>query len=318
MLDKRVAPDRLARSASSSCTREALELFRGAGQRVEDNTVLLDPDFVLEQVATAPRDVRRAGAQSRRSSIHLGGDHMASPASTARRSCARATCGATPSLRDFERFCQLAQSFAELDSAGGTIVRAQRRAARLAPPRHGFRLQTLTDKPYMGSVVSAERARDTLAHVRHRCSAAARRSSRRRSSSRWSTATRRCAGTTACSSRALEYHRANQPVVITPFLLMGAMSPVSIPATLAQQIAEALAGISLAQLITRPGCAGDPRLVPVQHRHAVRLAAVRHPGVGDRPALHGPDRSALRPAAGAPAAGSRRARRRTRRRPTRR
>ena len=34
---------------------------------------------------------------------------------------------------------------------------------------------------------------------------------------------------------------------------MGAMSPVSIPATLAQQIAEALAGISLAQ-ITRPGC----------------------------------------------------------------
>jgi trimethylamine--corrinoid protein Co-methyltransferase len=34
---------------------------------------------------------------------------------------------------------------------------------------------------------------------------------------------------------------------------MGAMSPVSIPATLAQQMAEALAGIALVQLI-RPGC----------------------------------------------------------------
>jgi trimethylamine--corrinoid protein Co-methyltransferase len=41
--------------------------------------------------------------------------------------------------------------------------------------------------------------------------------------------------------------------VITPFLLMGAMSPVSIAAALAQQIAEALAGIALAQLV-RPGC----------------------------------------------------------------
>jgi trimethylamine---corrinoid protein Co-methyltransferase len=41
--------------------------------------------------------------------------------------------------------------------------------------------------------------------------------------------------------------------VITPFLLMGAMSPVSVPATLAQQMAEALTGIALSQLI-RPGC----------------------------------------------------------------
>ena len=40
--------------------------------------------------------------------------------------------------------------------------------------------------------------------------------------------------------------------MITPFLLMGAMSPVSIPAALTQQMAEALAGIALAQLI-RPG-----------------------------------------------------------------
>jgi trimethylamine--corrinoid protein Co-methyltransferase len=52
---------------------------------------------------------------------------------------------------------------------------------------------------------------------------------------------------------ALEYHKANQPVVMTPFLLMGAMSPVSIPATLAQQLAEVLAGITMAQL-QRPGC----------------------------------------------------------------
>ena len=54
-------------------------------------------------------------------------------------------------------------------------------------------------------------------------------------------------------SALLEYAKANQAFVITPFLLMGAMSPVSVAATLAQQVAEALAGIALVQTI-RPGC----------------------------------------------------------------
>ena len=49
-----------------------------------------------------------------------------------------------------------------------------------------------------------------------------------------------------------EYSAANQPVVLTPFILMGAMSPVTIPAALVQQITEALSGIALSQLI-RPG-----------------------------------------------------------------
>src|SRR4029077_15806784 len=48
------------------------------------------------------------------------------------------------------------------------------------------------------------------------------------------------------------YSEANQAVVITPFLLMGAMSPVSIPSALTQQIPEALTGIALSQLV-RPG-----------------------------------------------------------------
>lgn len=44
-----------------------------------------------------------------------------------------------------------------------------------------------------------------------------------------------------------------QPVVITPFTLMGAMAPVSLAAALAQQNAEALFGIVLAQAV-RVGC----------------------------------------------------------------
>jgi trimethylamine--corrinoid protein Co-methyltransferase len=44
-----------------------------------------------------------------------------------------------------------------------------------------------------------------------------------------------------------------QAVVVTPFTLMGAMAPVSLAAALAQQNAEALFGVVLAQLV-RPGC----------------------------------------------------------------
>jgi trimethylamine---corrinoid protein Co-methyltransferase len=50
----------------------------------------------------------------------------------------------------------------------------------------------------------------------------------------------------------LAYAAAGQPAIITPFLLMGAMSPVSIPSALVQQTAEGLAGVAFAQLV-RPG-----------------------------------------------------------------
>src|SRR5438067_5543554 len=54
-------------------------------------------------------------------------------------------------------------------------------------------------------------------------------------------------------SALLEYAKAGQATIVTPFLLMGAMSPVSVVSTLAQQVGEALAGIALVQTI-RPGC----------------------------------------------------------------
>src|SRR5256886_9016198 len=50
----------------------------------------------------------------------------------------------------------------------------------------------------------------------------------------------------------LEYSEVGQPVIVTPFLMAGAMSPMGLAGTLAQQTAEALAGIALVQLI-RPG-----------------------------------------------------------------
>ncbi len=50
----------------------------------------------------------------------------------------------------------------------------------------------------------------------------------------------------------ITYARAGQVTFMTPFILAGAMAPITMAAALAQQNAEALAGVALAQLV-RPG-----------------------------------------------------------------
>nr|BFE87916.1 hypothetical protein GCM10020093_105170 [Planobispora longispora] len=112
-----------------------------------------------------------------------------------------------------------------------------------------YALQTLTDKVYMGNVVSGPNAADTVAMTRILLGDI--------ETTPATISLINCNSPLRWDDRMLdaqfEYSAANQPVVLTPFLLMGAMSPVSVPATLVQQIAEALTGIALSQLI-RPGC----------------------------------------------------------------
>ncbi len=50
----------------------------------------------------------------------------------------------------------------------------------------------------------------------------------------------------------IEFARHNQPVVVTPFTLAGAMAPITLGGALAQQNAEALAGIAFMQIVN-PG-----------------------------------------------------------------
>jgi trimethylamine---corrinoid protein Co-methyltransferase len=114
-----------------------------------------------------------------------------------------------------------------------------------------YALQTLTDKIYMGNVVSGVNAADTIAMSSILFGG--------RDVIEQTPATIsliNCNSPLRWDSRMLEaqfeYSEANQAVVLTPFILMGAMSPVTIPAALVQQMAEALTGITLSQLI-RPG-----------------------------------------------------------------
>ena len=228
----------------------ALELFRGAGQRVEDNTVFLDPDFVLEQVAKAPSEFD-VQARNPEHSIHIGGDAMAFGAVYGPPFVREGEVRRDATMEDFRNFTKLAQSFPVLDSAGGVICEPNDTPLDSRHLDMTYALQTLTDKVYMGNVVSGVNAADTLAMTSILFGS--------REAIEETPATIsliNCNSPLRWDDRMLEaqfeYCTAGQPVVLTPFILMGAMSPVTIPAALVQQITEALSGIALSQLI-RPG-----------------------------------------------------------------
>jgi trimethylamine--corrinoid protein Co-methyltransferase len=229
---------------------EALDEFRKAGQKVEGNNVKFDPDFILEQVAKAPREFDLQARNPERS-VHIGGDHMVFASVYGPPFVREGDTRRDATMADFENFVKLSQAFPELDSPGGTIVEPNDRPLDSRHLDMVYALQTLSDKPYMGSVTSGPNAVDTIAMSEILFGG--------RESIEATPASISLINVNSplrfddrMLGAMVEYVRAGQAVVITPFLLMGAMSPVSIPATLVQQMAEALAGIALAQLI-RPG-----------------------------------------------------------------
>jgi trimethylamine--corrinoid protein Co-methyltransferase len=228
----------------------ALELFRRAGQKVEENKVFFDPEFVLEQVAKAPREFD-IQARNHDNDVHIGGDSMVFGAVYGPPFVREGAVRRDATMADFENFTRLAQSYSVLDSAGGVICEPNDTPLDSRHLDMTLALQTLTDKVYMGNVVSGVNAADTLAMTSILFGS--------REAIEETPATIsliNCNSPLRWDDRMLEaqfeYSGAGQPVVLTPFILMGAMSPVTVPAALVQQITEALSGIALSQLI-RPG-----------------------------------------------------------------
>jgi trimethylamine--corrinoid protein Co-methyltransferase len=229
---------------------EAVEVFREAGQTVEGAAVKLDPEFVLEQVAKAPHEFD-VQARNPAHTVHIGGDSMVFAAVYGCPFVREGDERRDATMADFENLVRLSQAFPELDSPGGTICEPNDRPLDSRHLDMVYALQTLSDKPYMGSVTSGPNAADTIRMTEILFGG--------RETIEETPAVISLINVNSplryddrMLAAMFEYVRAGQPVVITPFLLMGAMSPVSIPATLAQQLAEALAGIALSQLL-RPG-----------------------------------------------------------------
>jgi len=229
---------------------EAVAVLAAAGQDVDGQLVRFDPDWILEQVGKAPREFELQARNPART-IHIGGDHMAFGAVYGCPFTRRGLERREATYDDFQNLVRLAQSFPQLDTPGGTICEPNDRPLDSRHLDMVYALLTLSDKPFMGSVTSGPNAADTIAMAEMVFG---------RESLEDSPAIISLINVNSplryddrMLSALIEYARANQALVVTPFLLMGAMSPVSVPSALAQQVAEALAGIALVQTI-RPGC----------------------------------------------------------------
>jgi trimethylamine---corrinoid protein Co-methyltransferase len=229
---------------------ESLEALRAAGQRVDGTVVHLDPDFVVEQLAKAPPefDVR---ARNDERSVHIGGDAMTFAAVYGPPFVREADVRRDATYDDFQRLVKLVQRYDDIDTPGGVICEPNDLPLDSRHLDMTLALQTLSDKPFFGSVTSGPNAEDSIrmAEILFGGRAEIERTPVMFAIVNANSPLRYDERMLAALHA---YAVAAQPVIVTPFLLMGAMSPVTIPAAIAQQSAEAFAGIALIQLL-RPG-----------------------------------------------------------------
>src|SRR4051812_12034335 len=228
----------------------ALELFRAAGQQVEGDLVRFDPEFVLEQVAKSPSEFT-LHARNPEHDLHIGGNRMMFLPAQGPPFVRIGEERRDGTLADLVQLIKLAQMQPELDTPGGNICEPDD-----VPLDSRHLVQTLalivhSDKIFKGMPMSRTAGEDTLRMAE--ILAGGREALEHRpvlfanvnvnSPLRYDV---------RMLEALLAYGSAGQPVIVTPFLLMGAMAPVSIPSALAQQMAEVLTGIALLQLV-RPG-----------------------------------------------------------------
>jgi trimethylamine--corrinoid protein Co-methyltransferase len=228
----------------------ALELFREAGQTIEGEVVRFDPGFLREQAALAP-SVFTMHARNPERNVTVGGDNMIFCPAQGPPFVRVGAVRRDGTLADLEQLLRMTQMTDALDTPGRNILEPNDVPLDVRHLVRALAAIRLTDRVWSGEPSAEFAARDCLqmaAIVHGSLEAIAERPA--------IFANVNVNSPLHFDVRMLEglltYAEAGQAVIVTPFLLMGAMAPVSTPAALAQQTTEALAGIALAQLV-RPG-----------------------------------------------------------------
>ena len=156
-------------------------------------------------------------------------------------------------LEDFRNFVKLAYLTPNLHHSGGTVCEPVDIAVNKRHLDMVYSHIKYSDKPFMGSVTHPSRAEDTVELAKIAFSD--------RGADYLDDHTVLLSLINANSPLVWDatmlgvarvYAQANQATLITPFILAGAMSPVTVAGTAAQTLAEALAGMAFVQLV-RPG-----------------------------------------------------------------
>jgi trimethylamine--corrinoid protein Co-methyltransferase len=228
----------------------ALETFRQNGARVEENMVWIDEDTLLHFVKQAPASFSQL-ARNPANNLAIGGRNIVFAPVYGPPFVADLDRGRRPAtIEDFQNFVRLIYMIPDLHSSGGTVVEPNDIDVS---ERHLDMLLahiTFSDKAFMGSVTHADNARDTVTMCEILFGAEAIRQNPA------TVSLINASSPLRFDDRmfgALEvYAKAGQATVISPFIIVGAMSPSTLAGTLAQQNAESLFGICYAQMLN-PG-----------------------------------------------------------------
>jgi trimethylamine--corrinoid protein Co-methyltransferase len=233
---------------------EARGLLKGAGADVDGERVRF-PDGLARQLvqATAPRQFTQY-ARNEANHVEIGGMHTVLAPNYGSPFVRDLDGGRRyGTIEDFRNLVKLTYLSPHLHHSGGTVcepvdVPVNKRHLDMVYSHIRY-----SDKPFMGSVTAPERARDTVEMARiafaplgedyletHPVILSLINAN---SPLVWDS-------TMLGAARA--YAEANQATLITPFILAGAMAPVTAAGVCAQTLAEAMGGMAFVQLV-RPG-----------------------------------------------------------------
>ena len=153
-------------------------------------------------------------------------------------------------IEDFRNFVKLAYASPFLHHSGGTVCEPVDLPVNKRHFDMVYAHMRYSDKPFMGSVTHPQRAQDTVEMARILFGADALEA--RPHVLSLINANSPLVWDTIMLGAAKAYAEANQAVIMTPFILAGAMSPATAAGAATQTLAEALAGMAYVQLV-RPG-----------------------------------------------------------------
>ncbi len=228
----------------------ALERWKGAGAEVEGERVRIPRGLARKLCSTAPAQFTQCARNPERN-VEIGGKNLVLAPVYGPPFVRDAEGGRRyATMADFEKFVKLGYMSKWLHHSGGTVCEPTDVPVN---KRHLDMLlahMTLSDKPFMGAVTEPSRAQDSV----DMCNILFGEEFVQNNTVMTSLININSPLTfDSVMMGALEvFATNNQASIISPFIVGGAMAPVSIAGTLTQVLAEVMAGIAYSQIL-RPG-----------------------------------------------------------------
>ncbi len=228
----------------------ALQLWTEAGADVVGETIRFPRGLCRELIQdNAPRDFVQHARNPERN-VRIGGNSTVFAPSYGSPFAMDLDAGRRyANLEDFQNLVKLVYSLPELHHSGGTVCEPVDVPVNKRHLDMIYAHLKYSDKALMGSVTAPDRAADSIELARIGFGGKLQDRTVLTSLINASSPLRWDA---TMLGAATVYAQANQACIIAPFILAGAMSPVTVAAVAAQALAEALSGMAYCQLV-RPG-----------------------------------------------------------------